>query len=538
MYDLYCLVECEAFLPRENYCTHSDAKSQNDKNNDFSNADQNSSREDQSIKNVNHPDKSPNTINQTSMTTNRASQMTTTDHSICDTMKHNTKWNQNRENVGGQKDDACEDLFNVFLHAENHKIRQETRSPTLSASADDSDQFLSLPSVSACFSLVNPAGQSSLTTHVVCGQIGISDIPHFVSPIRGGSKKLLNILKAVPKMCQHQPKAVQLSQVNTELFVYRRELVSPPNMRGQATLPPYSFIHSFYPRFPWGFQYSPLHPVHALMGLNSWNHGRKVPGPPEAKGNPCEGEQKVSQSSTEGSQGAGEQEGEGDSGGSSAASGSGGASGGGGGGGDDRKDDRSSANSNYEEEEDEEVEEEDEEQQEPDNEACDSGLGMYNDSQFADAMAVVNDVCPSQWCLQSQRPRQPQSSAVGYTALPRLPPVDMPALIAFSSLNSVSATHQSPYSEPHSAPDSSHAVPSSLSADSAITQVADFNELVTGLSQHATLPLPHDNPPSDPITEEMGSDLPSVDLNQLVLFQWPATPENNPRDLQDNEQPS
>ena len=517
------------FLPRESYCTTSkdlDAKHQNDENNS-SNANQKSSRKEQSTENENHQDESLTTINQTSMTTNRASQMTATDHPICDSSKYDTTSNQNGENVGGQKEDACTELFNKSLHAwkleEKRNIQQETRSPTLSASTDDSDRFLSLSSVSAYSSLVNPAGRSSLTDHLVSGQIGISNAPHFVSPTRGGSKKLLDIAcKAVLR--QHHPKAIQSSLLNTEQPVYRRELVPPPNMHGQATLPPYSF----YPRFPWGFRYSPLHPVHAFMGISSWNHGRKVPGPPEAKGSPCEGEEKVSQGSTEGSQGAGEQEGEGDSGGSSAASGSGGASGGGGGGGDDRKDDQSSANSNYEEEEHEE--EEDEEEQEEEDKACDSGLGMYNDSQFADAMPVVNDVGPSQWCLPSPHPQQPQSSAVGYTALPCPPPVDMPALIPFSSLNSVSATHQSPYSEPHSAPDSSHAVPSSLSADSAITQVADLNELVTGLTQHTPLPLPNDNPPSNPVTEETGSDLPAVDPDQLVPFQWAAAPEDDPRE--------
>ena len=149
-------------------------------------------------------------------------------------------------------------------------------------------------------------------------------------------------------------------------------------------------------------------------------------------------------------------------------------------------------------------------------------------------MMVVSDVCPSQWCLPSQHYRHPQSGAVGYTALPRPLPVDMPALIPFSSLNSVSATHQSPYSEPHSAPDSSHAVPSSLSADSAITQVADFNELVTGLSQQPPLPLPS----SDSVTEETGPNLSSVNPDQLVPFQWPGTPEDDPHNLQDDDKPS
>ena len=378
------------FLPRENHCStskDSDAKCLNDENNGFSNANQNTTRKDQSTENVNHQDKSLSTINQTAMTTDGASQMTVTDHSTCDTLKHNTKSNQNRENVDGQKDDTCEDLFNVFLRAwkleENHKIRQETRSPILSASADGSDRFLSLPSVSACTSLVNPAGQSSLTAHVVSGQIVISDASHFVSPARGGSKMFEKILKAIPKMHRHHPKGAP--RVDTERPEYCHELVLTPNTRRRVTSLPFSFVRSYYPwlhiRHPatsllYGFKSSLLplasfvHPRYALMGVKNGDHSKKVPGPPEGKGSPQEGGEKVSQGPNEGSQGTGEQEGEGDSGGGSAPSGSGGASGGGGG--DNRKDDQSSANSNDEEVDDEE-EEEDEEQQEAEDEACDSG---------------------------------------------------------------------------------------------------------------------------------------------------------------------
>ena len=226
-------------------------------------------------------------------------------------------------------------FFYTFLHTlkveESCKIRQETYSVALSVNVDNLDR--SSDTTWSYVSLVNSAGQGSLPTHIVSGQLPTPNAPQLVSFDRGGVKTVTNMLKSVSKMCKPYTKAVQQYHSDSERPVCHRELVRPQTARPQATfLPPnYMFMHMWgrYPRFKLAVQCSitPARQICALAG------SKNAPRPPEI----YEGGEPVLQDQNKGGQGEGMGR-DADSGGDLGESDGSGASGGGAG--DDGEDNR------------------------------------------------------------------------------------------------------------------------------------------------------------------------------------------------------